>query len=38
MLPGGSSAFGLGVDVSVLLAVLVVLVWTAGRLYPRMVT
>jgi len=38
MLPGGVSAFGLGVDVSVLLAALVALVWTAARLYPRMVT
>jgi ABC-2 type transport system permease protein len=38
MLPGGTSTFGLGVDVSVLLAALVALVWTAGRLYPRMVT
>ena len=38
MIPGGSSAFGLGVDVSVLVAALVALVWTAARLYPRMVT
>jgi ABC-2 type transport system permease protein len=37
MLPGGTSAFGLGVDVGVLLGVLVALVWTAARLYPRMV-
>jgi ABC-2 type transport system permease protein len=38
MLPGGTSAFGLGVDVSVLVGTLVALVWTAARLYPRMVT
>jgi len=38
MIPGGASAFGLGVDVSVLLGALVALVWTAARLYPRMVT
>jgi ABC-2 type transport system permease protein len=38
MLPGGVSQFGLGVDVSVLLGALVALVWTAARLYPRMVT
>jgi len=38
MIPGVTSAFGLGADVGVLLVSLVVLVWTAARLYPRMVT
>jgi ABC-2 type transport system permease protein len=38
MLPGATSAFGLGIDVSVLVGALVALVWTAACLYPRMVT
>jgi ABC-2 type transport system permease protein len=38
MLPSGRSAFGLGLDVAVLVASLVVLVGVAARVYPRMVT
>jgi ABC-2 type transport system permease protein len=38
MLPGGSSAFGLGLDATVLLATSVGLLAIAARLYPRMVT
>ena len=38
MLPGGRSAFGLGLDTAVLLAVFAGLLAVAARLYPRMVT
>ena len=38
MLPGATSAFGLGLDVGVLAGTLVALVAMAARLYPRMVT
>jgi ABC-2 type transport system permease protein len=38
MIRGGASAFGLGLDFAVLLAVSAVLVGVAAHLYPRMVT
>jgi ABC-2 type transport system permease protein len=38
MLSGGTSSFGIGVDFAVLAGVAAVLVWVAGRLYPRLVT
>jgi len=38
MLSGGTSSFGLTLDFGVLLAVTVVMVLIAGRLYPRAVT
>jgi ABC-2 type transport system permease protein len=38
MLAGGTSAFGLGLDFSILLGVLVALVILGGRLYPRVAT
>jgi ABC-2 type transport system permease protein len=38
MLSGGTSQFGLALDFGVLVAVMVVMVLIAGRLYPRAVT
>jgi ABC-2 type transport system permease protein len=38
MLPGGASAFGLGADLAVLLAITGLLVVVGGRVYPRVVT
>ncbi len=38
MLTGQESAYGLGVDFAVLAGVTAVLIWVAGRLYPRVAT
>lgn len=38
MLAGGASAYGLGVDFAVLLALSVLVVIVGARLYPRVVT
>jgi ABC-2 type transport system permease protein len=38
MLLGGASAFGLGADLAVLLAITALLVVVGGRIYPRVVT
>jgi ABC-2 type transport system permease protein len=38
MVQGGQSAFGLGADLTVQLATLIVLVVIAGRLYPTVAT
>jgi len=37
MLADGTTSFGLGLDFAVLIAVAAVLVWIAGRLYPRLI-